>query len=130
MIVTRPHTNANNQESSPWDDEQYAEEVLEEGFRTLARVVANQEDLYPKPEDKPSVFASKRTEILNKMVPMSIVPLATSNAMLVMGSHKKTGPDGDCYFPLPQFLIWAGAISLSLITVGWALSYYPFQTVN
>ncbi len=94
------------------------QEMIEEGYHCLADCVADRGDRFPKPEDRPGDFAQKRNQLLNRIVPMSIVPLATSNAMLVMGSSKTTGPGGDCSFPLPQYLIWAGAMSLSLVIFG------------
>lgn len=94
------------------------DEMLKEGFQCLARAVEDRTERFPRPDDKAADFAKKRNILLNKIVPMSIVPLATSNAMLTMGSQKLTGPGGDCTFPLPQYLIWAGAISLSLVMLG------------
>jgi len=93
-------------------------DLIEESKSVLDRVVVDREDRYPQRLDEVGEFSRKRTAILDKIVPMSIVPLATSNAMLTMGSQKRTGPNGDCFFPLPQFLIWAGAVSLSLVTFG------------
>ncbi len=94
------------------------QEMIKEGFHCLERCVADRADRFPKPHDRAADFAQKRNHLLNKIVPISIVPLATSNAMLFMGSRKKTGPEGDCAFPLPQYLIWAGAMSLSLVIFG------------
>ncbi len=92
--------------------------LLSEDINCVNRCLRDHDDRFPTPNDPPQDFAYKRNKLLNKMVPISIVPLATSNAMLTMGSMKTTGPGGDCYFPLPQYLIWAGATSLSLVVLG------------
>jgi len=56
-----------------------------------------------------------RAEILTRIMPSNLVPMATANGMLIMGSQTS---DDDCFFPLPRYLIWTGTISLSLIVVG------------
>ncbi len=48
------------------------------------------------------------------LTPASIVPLAASNAMLFVGSHKT---DCDCEFPLHLVLIVAGVLGLVLVTL-------------
>ncbi len=56
--------------------------------------------------------------LISRIVPTSLIPLATATGMLVLGSHKSVGPNGDCYFNLPMYLVWAGAISTSLAIAG------------
>ncbi len=56
--------------------------------------------------------------LVSRIVPTSLIPLATATGLLVLGSHKTTGPAGDCSFPLPTYLVWAGAISTSLAIIG------------
>ncbi len=56
-----------------------------------------------------------RAEMLKKVVPSSLVPMATANGMLILGATKK---DIDCSFNLPRYLIWTGSISLSLVIIG------------
>ena len=50
----------------------------------------------------------------SNLTPTSIVPLAASNAMLFVGSHKT---DCDCDFPLHLILIVAGVLGLVLATL-------------
>lgn len=61
--------------------------------------------------------------LLGKIVPTSLIPLSTANGMLVLGSHKTSGPYQDCSFLLPEYLIWAGTISTSLVVIGIAGRY-------
>ncbi len=92
--------------------------MLEEGFAYLAAVISDTRPMLPTERDSPRTFQSKRNALINRIVPMNLVPLATANGLLVMGAGHTTGPDGDCYFPLPQYLLWTGAVSLSLVTAG------------
>ncbi len=56
-----------------------------------------------------------RGKMLKKVVPSSLVPMATANAMLILGAQKK---DVDCSFNLQRYLVWTGTIGLSLVIVG------------
>lgn len=63
-------------------------------------------------------LAIDRAAVLQRVVPTNLIPLATANGMLVLGTNKKSGPNQDCFFPLPEYLTWAGTISLSMVIVG------------
>lgn len=52
----------------------------------------------------------------DRIAPASLIPLATANGMLVIGTH--ISPTKDCFFALPQYLIWTGTISLALVVLG------------
>ena len=72
----------------------------------------------PKYSDPPHVFERKKNALLQKVTPMTLIPLASANGMLLIGSGMKISEDdSDCFFPLPQFLIFGGAISLSLVVL-------------
>ena len=56
-----------------------------------------------------------RRSLVNRLVPTSLIPIATATGFLVLGTHKKAA---DCFFPLPTFLMWAGVISISISVAG------------
>ncbi len=95
-----------------------AQEMMEEGFAHLAAVMTDADPVMPSPSDSPHTYRRKRDAVINRVVPVSVVPLATANGMLVMGSGRQSGPGKDCSFPLPQYLTFAGATSLSLVMFG------------
>jgi hypothetical protein len=72
-------------------------------------------------------LSSVRNNWLSRIVPSWFVPASLSNGMLLLGSNKQTGKD--CAFPLPEYLVYGGAISLSLVVasvvgrhiLGWIL---------
>jgi len=84
------------------------QELVEEGFAFLASSMLDPRARLPRPKDTPERFAQKRNAIINRTVPLGMVPLATSNGMLFLGAGRTTGGEGqdnecfDCYFPLPQ----------------------------
>jgi hypothetical protein len=52
--------------------------------------------------------------------------MATANGMLILGVSKVSGPKGqvsDCYFQLPEYLMWTGCISLMLVIMGFVVRY-------
>ncbi len=63
------------------------------------------------PLDVPAV----RAKFLKKVVPSSLIPMATANAMLILGASKS---ESDCSFNLPVYLVWTGTISLALVIAG------------
>ncbi len=77
--------------------------------------------------DMEHIHLSKETKLkralTKRVVPSSLIPLATGTGMLVLGSHKTVGPHGDCSFGLPDYLVYAGATSTSLAIVGIAGKY-------
>ena len=56
-----------------------------------------------------------RAEMLNRVVPSSLLPMAAANAMLILGASKR---DDDCFFNLKRGLVWTGAIGLSMVILG------------
>ena len=59
-----------------------------------------------------------KQSLLKKIIPSSLIPLATANGMLVLGSHKRSGPSMDCSFPLPEYLVYSGTISVAIVIIG------------
>ena len=49
------------------------------------------------------------------IIPISLVPFATAQAMLLTGTHKRY-PE-DCHFPLPTYLLATGTISLAMVVL-------------
>ncbi len=89
----------------------------------------------PTARDSRMLFAAKKGNIITKVVPLSLVPISTSNGMLFLGSqlHFSTDEDqGDCFFPLPEYIVVTGAVSLSLVVMGvmsrhvvdWVMDYH------
>ena len=66
----------------------------------------------------PQKFQAVKQSLLKKLIPSSLIPLATANGMLVLGAHKSVGPGKDCSFPLPDYLIISGTISLAIVVIG------------
>ncbi len=95
-----------------------AQEMLEEGLDFLAGDAGDPLERLPQASDSDKTVAEKRNAILGSIVPISLVSLATSNGVLVAGAGKRTGPGLDCYFPMPEYLICAGAVSLSIFVYG------------
>ena len=79
---------------------------------------------------EPANLPSIRKDLLKRTVPMSLIPLATANGMLVLGSHKISGPFNDCYFPLPEYLVYTGSISLAVVIVGVVARYIVGWILN
>ncbi len=78
---------------------------------------------YDMPEAKDSLaeFTTKKNSVLGKIVPLSLVPISTSNAMLLLASKLRFSTEhegADCYFPLPEYMALAGTLSLSLVVMG------------
>lgn len=71
---------------------------------------------YPHLTDSPEHFMRKKSNLLSKVVPISVIPMATANGMLILGT--KYSSDEDCYFGLANFLIVAGSISLGMTILG------------
>ncbi len=64
---------------------------------------------------------SKRNALVNQITPLSLVPISSANAMLVLSSKLRFSFDPqerDCYFPLPEFILVTGTVSLSIIVLG------------
>ena len=60
----------------------------------------------------------RRDKLMGKVVPVALLPIATSNGMLVIGAGLKTdGSDPDCFFDLPRYLVIGGAVSLSMVVL-------------
>jgi hypothetical protein len=78
----------------------------------------------PDIADHDRVFSAKKARLLNRIVPMTMVPLSTANGMLVVGSNMHdTESTLSCYFPLREFLLVAGATSLALILLAIVCKY-------
>jgi len=80
----------------------------------------------PNPErvNSARVFAAKKAHLLNRIVPLTMVPMSTANGMLVVGSNMSDlNPKTDCFFPLREFLLVAGSCSLSLILMAIVSKY-------
>ena len=94
----------------------------------------------PSKKDSPVQFSNKKNAILGRIVPLSLVPISTSNAMLVMSSKLKLSStkDPDCYFPLPEYMIITGIVSLSLVIMGvisrhildWILTFHKVSPAH
>jgi hypothetical protein len=82
----------------------------------------NDENLAVKEENGPPSEQEevKKIPMLGFLVPGSIVPMAASNGMLIVGSSKT---HCDCEFPLQYFLIVAGSIGLLLIVMDILVKY-------
>jgi len=88
----------------------------------------------PTAKDSSTEFAAKKNAVLSRIIPLSLVPISTSNAMLIVSSKLHFSTDKyspDCYFPLPEYMITMGTISLSLVVMGvisrhivdWVMNY-------
>jgi hypothetical protein len=53
------------------------QQLVEEGFAFLASSMLDPRARLPRPKDSPERFAQKRNAMLNRIVPISLVPLAT-----------------------------------------------------
>ena len=67
--------------------------------------------------DEPSKFSRAKASLMQQVVPSSLIPLATANGMLIIGSHKTPGEDCKI-MKLPEYLLFTGAISLGLVIMG------------
>ncbi len=72
-------------------------------------------------------FKLRKASYLNRVVPISLVPAATSNTLLIMGS-KGTIPHGAsgnkvCDYPLPLLLVLTGVASMAVIILGVTARY-------
>lgn len=71
--------------------------------------------ILPASFDDTETFTKKKSAILNKLVPTSVVPAATSNAFLMVGARGKD----ECYDNKPNvFLLIAGIVSLAMAVMG------------
>ena len=115
--------------------QQDAEEGLQERFQHIGPSMdfrVHQCDM-PVIEDSLMQFTTKKNSILGKIVPLSLVPISTSNALLFVASRLRFSmdKDADCYFPLPEYMATIGTISLALVVMGvvarhildWVMSY-------
>ena len=66
---------------------------------------------------EPAKFHRTKAELMGQVVPSSLIPLATAQGMLIIGSHKTPGVDCK-YMKLPEYLLFTGAISLGLVVMG------------
>ena len=70
-------------------------------------------------------FERKRKRLQNSVIPSSIFHVASANGMLIIGIGRSDGIKA-CDFPIPEYLIFAGAISLGLIVFG-AIAHYIIE---
>ncbi len=78
------------------------------------------DDDIPRSSDPEAVFREKKARLTSRVLPMTLVPLSSANGMLVLGS----GLDrGDCYFPLMEFLVAGGALSLTMVVAAVACKH-------
>jgi hypothetical protein len=85
-------------------------------------IIATRWGQTPKMELIPAnKLGARKKQLLARMVPCGLIPLASANGMLILGSHKSFG--FDCSFPLPEFLIWGGTVSTCLGVIGIASRY-------
>ncbi len=99
------------------------EETSNEDVNFLRKCVEDRKDRLPKSSDPRSVLFAKNDILRSSINPISLLPMATANTMLSLGSsyHSGRASPGSaegCYFPLPESLVWAGVVSLSMVTVG------------
>ena len=74
----------------------------------------------PTSGDDEDQFAKKKQALLGKLLPTSVVPAATSNAFLVVGSRNAD----ECYDPsLNKFLLFAGTVSIGMGVLGSVFRY-------
>lgn len=66
---------------------------------------------------KPSKFHRTKAELMSQVVPSSLIPLATAQGMLIIGSHKTPGIDCKL-MKVPEYLLFTGTISLGLVVMG------------
>ena len=114
------------------EEEAFVDEPDEVSFHQDELVDAERPRLMSEPQkdDSDRVFQAKKARLIARVVPMTLVPLSSANGMLVIGSGlKKTHRSRDCYFGLMEYLLFGGAISLSLVVLavvskhmlGWVL---------
>ncbi len=84
----------------------------------------------PQPEKRTMrysarAFKMRKSSFLNRIVPISLVPIATTNTLLIMGSNKTVPMNDDlsCRYPLPLFLLLTGVISMGLTLLGVTARY-------
>ncbi len=92
----------------------HAEEMMEQ----------EHEDSIPHTRDPERLFLAKKARLMARVVPMTLVPLSSANGMLVIGSGLKNhDKKKDCFFPLMQYLLICGSISLSLVVLAVAAKH-------
>uniref|UniRef100_A0A0K2UYW1 Uncharacterized protein n=1 Tax=Lepeophtheirus salmonis TaxID=72036 RepID=A0A0K2UYW1_LEPSM len=74
----------------------------------------SEHDLTSDPSTHHSAIESL-DDVESKIIPVSIVLMPVAQGMLIMGSHMK--PE-DCTFDLPEYLLVAGSVSLTLGIMG------------
>jgi hypothetical protein len=72
-----------------------------------------------------TAFAAERARMVDRIVPSSLIPMATATAMLIIGANNSKD---DCYFELPHLLVICGAISLSMV-VGGVMAKYVLECI-
>ncbi len=76
------------------------------------------DDSIPHTDDPDRVFQVKKARLMGRVLPMTLIPLSSANGMLVIGSGlKNSDAQKDCYFPLMEYLIIGGAVSLSMVVM-------------
>lgn len=74
----------------------------------------------PTSKDRGDQFDKKKQGLLGKLMPTSVIPAATSNAFLVVGSREQD----ECYeHKLHKFLLIAGALSIGMGVLGTVFRY-------
>ena len=86
----------------------------------------DEDNIFMPEFDSSEVSKAKKSRYMNRIVPMSLIPLATSNAMVFIGG--KIRSVNDCFFTLGDFLVISGAISLSLVVLA-VVSKWEFEWI-
>ncbi len=70
-------------------------------------------------------YKLRKASFLNRIVPISLVPVATTNTLLIMGSNKTlpVGSERSCSYPLPLLLLLTGVVSMGIIIMGVTARY-------
>ncbi len=63
-------------------------------------------------------LSRRKSTLLNRVVPIALIPAATTTTLLLMSSKGELPLGDDCSYPLPLFLLLTACISAGLIVQG------------